>query len=298
MANNNHVSIWVCPVCKLPLTKPCIGPEKNSEGTLTQQWLCDNQHSFDIAKEGYINLLLPQQKRSPSPGDTKFMVSNRQDFLSQGYYQPLSEKITELTSSHLGANSILLDSGCGEGYYLQQLIAHKGNIHIFGIDISKEATKIASRLIKNGHFAVASSFNLPVLTNSVDCLLRIFAPGDSIEAARVLKKKGVLIVISPGPRHLFALKKLLYKEAKEHTPQEALDNFSLLGEEKVSYRLEVKGAKQISQLVSMTPLYWQTDKTAQDNLNTLASLCTEIDFVIRTYRPIKDNAWANASIKQ
>ena len=94
------------------------------------------------------------------------------------------------------------------------------------------------------------------------------------------------------------LKKLLYKEAKEHAPQEALDNFSLLDEKKVSYRLEVKGAKQIGQLVSMTPLYWQTDKTAQANLNTLASLYTEIDFVIRTYRPIKDNAWANASIKQ
>jgi 23S rRNA (guanine745-N1)-methyltransferase len=298
MANNHRVSIWACPVCKLPLTKPCIGPEKKSEKTLTHQWLCDNQHSFDIAKEGYINLLLPQQKRSSSPGDTKFMVSSRQNFLSKGYYQPLSEKITELASSHLETNSILLDSGCGEGYYLEQLLARKNDIHVFGIDISKEATKIASRLIKNGYFAVASSFNLPILTNSVDCLLRIFAPGDNIEAARVLKKTGVLIIISPGPRHLFALKKLLYKEAREHTSQEALDNFSLLDEKKVSYQLEIKDTKQVGQLVSMTPLYWQTGKTSQASLNILTSLNTEIDFVIRIYRPIKDNAWATASIKQ
>jgi len=293
MPNINHISIWACPVCKLPLSKLLSSSAKNTD----QQWLCANQHSFDTAKEGYINLLLSHQKRSFSPGDTKLMVSSRQDFLAEGHYEPLSKKIISLLDKYLATNSVLLDSGCGEGYYLRQLLTQRDDIHIFGIDISKEAAKVISRQIKNSYFAVASSFDLPILTNSVDCLLRIFAPGDDAEAARILKETGTLVVVSAGPKHLLSLKKLLYQEAKEHLPHDNLENFLLLNEKKFSYQIEIKSAEKINQLVAMTPLYWRTSKLAQASLNELESLSTEVDFIIKIYKPIKNNAWNNASIK-
>jgi len=202
-----------------------------------------------------------------------------------------------LIDKYLATNSVLLDSGCGEGYYLRQLLTQRNDIHMFGIDISKEAAKIVGRQIKNSCFAVASSFDLPVLTNSVDCLLRIFAPGNDAEAARILKETGTLVVVSAGPRHLLSLKKLLYQEAKEHLPHEALENFLLVNEEKLSYQVEIKNAERINQLVAMTPLYWRTSKLAQASLNELDCLSTEVDFIIKVYQPIKNNAWNNASIK-
>ena len=293
MPNIKHLSIWACPVCKLPLSNPLSSSGKN----IDRQWLCANQHSFDTAKEGYINLLLSHQKRSSSPGDTKLMVNSRQAFLAEGHYEPLAKKIISLIDKYLATNSVLLDSGCGEGYYLRQLLTQRNDIHMFGIDISKEAAKIAGRQIKNSCFAVASSFDLPVLTNSVDCLLRIFAPGNDAEAARILKETGTLVVVSAGPRHLLSLKKLLYQEAKEHLPHEALENFLLVNEEKLSYQVEIKNAERINQLVAMTPLYWRTSKLAQASLNELDCLSTEVDFIIKVYQPIKNNAWNNASIK-
>ena len=293
MPNIKHLSIWACPVCKLPLSNPLSSSGKN----IDRQWLCANQHSFDTAKEGYINLLLSHQKRSSSPGDTKLMVNSRQAFLAEGHYEPLAKKIISLIDKYLAANSVLLDSGCGEGYYLRQLLTQRNDIHMFGIDISKEAAKIVGRQIKNSCFAVASSFDLPVLTNSVDCLLRIFAPGNDAEAARILKETGTLVVVSAGPRHLLSLKKLLYQEAKEHLPHEALENFLLVNEEKLSYQVEIKNAERINQLVAMTPLYWRTSKLAQASLNELDCLSTEVDFIIKVYQPIKNNAWNNASIK-
>ena len=293
MPNIKHLSIWACPVCKLPLSNPLSSSGKN----IDRQWLCANQHSFDTAKEGYINLLLSHQKRSSSPGDTKLMVKSRQAFLAEGHYEPLAKKIISLIDKYLATNSVLLDSGCGEGYYLRQLLTQRNDIHMFGIDISKEAAKIVGRQIKNSCFAVASSFDLPVLTNSVDCLLRIFAPGNDAEAARILKETGTLVVVSAGPRHLLSLKKLLYQEAKEHLPHEALENFLLVNEEKLSYQVEIKNAERINQLVAMTPLYWRTSKLAQASLNELDCLSTEVDFIIKVYQPIKNNAWNNASIK-
>jgi 23S rRNA (guanine745-N1)-methyltransferase len=293
MPNIKHLSIWACPVCKLPLSNPLSSSGKN----IDRQWLCANQHSFDTAKEGYINLLLSHQKRSSSPGDTKLMVNSRQAFLAEGHYEPLAKKIISLIDKYLATNSVLLDSGCGEGYYLRQLLTQRNDIHMFGIDISKEAAKIVGRQIKNSCFAVASSFDLPVLTNSVDCLLRIFAPGNDAEAARILKETGTLVVVSAGPRHLLSLKKLLYQEAKEHLPHEALENFLLVNEEKLSYQVEIKNAERINQLVAMTPLYWRTSKLAQASLNELDCLSTEVDFIIKVYQPIKNNAWNNASIK-
>ena len=287
MTVNSHVSIWACPVCQSALT---LMPHR--------EWRCENNHSFDIAKEGYTNLLLAHQKSSPDPGDTKMMAASRRAFLSAGHYQPLAKKLTDILSHHLKPEASVLDSGCGEGYYLQQLLKQRSDLHLFGIDISRDAAKLASRQLKESAFAVASSFDLPVLPASVDALLRVFAPGDIKEVTRVLKPEGVFVVVSPGPRHLFALKSLIYKEAQEHTPPDQPKSFRLLDEQQVSYQLEIKGNEAVKQLLSMTPFYWKGDRAAKATLDSSDTLSTEIDFVIQVYHPIKNDVWGRASIKQ
>lgn len=284
MTTKNHTSIWACPVCQMPLLSP---QEQTGQSSAAKGWHCENNHSFDRAKEGYTNLLLAHQKNSSDPGDTKTMVTSRRDFLSAGHYQPLADKLTGVLSQHLDSGACVLDSGCGEGYYLQQLLEQRNDLHLFGIDISRDATKLASRQLKEGSFAVASSFNLPVLPSSVDVLLRVFAPGDNEEVIRVLRPKGILVVVSPGPRHLFSLKGLLYNEAQEHTAPDQPKGFDLLDEQQVSYQLEIQGNSAVKQLLSMTPFYWKGDRAAKTKLNEAESLCTEVDFVIRVYAPVK-----------
>ena len=92
------------------------------EDAQPQTYRCNNQHSFDLAREGYLNLLLAQHKRSRNPGDSDDMIRSRQRFLNAGYYQPLSDAIvTAVAKANTGAEQTVLDLGCGEGYYMQQL---------------------------------------------------------------------------------------------------------------------------------------------------------------------------------
>jgi 23S rRNA (guanine745-N1)-methyltransferase len=312
MTTKIHTSIWACPVCQMPLLPP---QEQTGQSPATNGWHCESNHSFDRAKEGYTNLLLAHQKNSSDPGDTKTMVTSRRAFLSAGHYQTLAEKLTAILSQHLNAGACVLDSGCGEGYYLQQLLEQRGDLQLFGIDISRDATKLASRQLKEGSFAVASSFNLPVLPASVDAVLRVFAPGDNEEVIRVLRPEGILVVVSPGPRHLFSLKGLLYKEAQEHTPPDQPKGFDLLDEQQVSYPLEIQDNSAVKQLLSMTPFCWKGDRAAKTKLDEAESLSTEVDFLIRVYvlikqtpeqepqqtpqqAPANHNVWGQAKIKQ
>jgi 23S rRNA (guanine745-N1)-methyltransferase len=284
MTTKNHTSIWACPVCQMPLRSPQQQTEQPSE---VKGWHCENNHSFDRAKEGYTNLLLAHHKNSSDPGDTKTMVTSRRAFLSAGHYQPLADKLTDILSQHLDSGAYVLDSGCGEGYYLQQLLEQRHDLHLFGLDISRDAIKLASRQLKEGSFTVANNFNLPVLPASVDAVLRIFAPGDNEEVIRVLRPEGVLVVVSPGPRHLFSLKGLLYNEAQEHASPDQPKGFDQLDEQQVSYQLTIQGNSAVKQLLSMTPFYWKGDRAAKAKLDDAETLSTEVDFLIRVYAPVK-----------
>ena len=98
-------SLFCCPICGAPLER--------SEG----RYLCPARHSYDISKEGYTHLLPPNQKHSAAPGDDKGMAAARRDFLSKGYYAPLLNALCEQILNRCGEAPVLLDTGCGEGYY-------------------------------------------------------------------------------------------------------------------------------------------------------------------------------------
>lgn len=230
-----------CPLCKLELTLN------------DKTYRCDNNHSFDIAKEGYVNLLPVQNKKSKQPGDNLEMVQARRAFLSAGHYLFLQQALAELVAS-LEPCSVI-DLGCGEGFYTQA-IAAQSSADVYGVDISKPAVKYAAKRYENAHFSVASISQAPFADAQADVLVSVFAPLFAQELARLAKPQASLIVASPGPWHLKELKAFIYADVKPHTEIEPPTGFSKesinLLEQQVLLSVD-----EIKHLIMMTPFAWK-----------------------------------------
>ena len=146
---------WICPHCQHTL-------QLNAEH---KNYRCENNHCFDIAKEGYINLMSANQKKSQNPGDNKAMVQARKQFLAAGFYQNLADKLAEITAQYSpDTNAQILEVGSGEGYYLREinrLFNAKNPKHtaVFsGLDISKDAVKTAAKMSPLQFYSVPAVF--------------------------------------------------------------------------------------------------------------------------------------------
>ncbi|MCG8427226.1 MAG: methyltransferase domain-containing protein, partial [Chromatiales bacterium] len=205
---------WRCPVCQNPLTLNA------------RTFRCSEGHAFDLAKEGYVNLLLANQRSSSNPGDDKMMSRSRRAFLEQGYYDRLADQIADICSARLSRSDKpvqLLDIGCGEGYYggrIRQAL-EAFSPALAAVDISKEAVRMAAKRYRDSSFAVASNNRLPLPDKSVDLVYCVFSPFSTAEVARVLKDNGCFINVHPGPQHLFKLREQVYDQPQPHTPKPA-----------------------------------------------------------------------------
>lgn len=273
--------MYRCPLCQLPLSL---------DG---RSYRCANGHCFDIAKEGYVNLLPVQEKKSRQPGDNKAMVRARRAFLAQGYYAQLSEALNRFALDCLDPGEAvlnILDLGCGEGYYTDRLeqalraARGEGRCRLWGLDISKEAIRLAAKANRRIHYSVASSYRLPFEDASMDLLLRIYAPAGAEECHRVLKPGTCLITASPGPAHLLGLKQLIYDQAQPHGPEPVPQGFSLERREHIGGQLCLEGAEAIGQLLLMTPYYYNLDPQTQARVQGLSRLETHIEFSLSVYR--------------
>lgn len=131
-----------------------------------QQWRCSNNHQFDCAKEGYVNLMPVQHKGSKQPGDSTEMMQARRAFLDAGYYQPLQQRVCELLDAALPLDAtMLLDIGCGEGYYTAAVadrLNRQRQMAVFGLDVAKVAVRYGAKRYQQVNFCVASSHRLPL----------------------------------------------------------------------------------------------------------------------------------------
>lgn len=261
----------ICPLCK----KPLICEPKS--------WHCEAGHSFDVARQGYVNLLTVQQKHSLHPGDTKEMVLARRQFLDAGYYRPIGETLRTLVCQYAPQAEAVLDVGCGEGYYLSHLS------HIprrYGIDISKEAVRYAASRYKDSSWLTATASHLPFEEGSFDCLLSMFALTMEEEYARVLKKDGIFVQVLAGKSHLTALKNIIYPTLveKEKDLQPDLQGFTLLHSETLSFDFHVQHREQVQNLLSMTPHVWRISKAAAEALANTVSLSDRAEVILNVYR--------------
>ena len=253
---------------------------------------CNNQHCFDLAREGYLNLLLPQHKRSRNPGDSDEMIRSRQRFLNAGYYEPLSDAIVAaVAKAASGPEQTVLDLGCGEGYYMQQLrmasATASTKLKLLGMDISKFAVRLAAKRKMDARLAVDSVYNIPLFENRVDTAISVFSPISIEETARVLKPGGQLIMVGPGAEHLAGLTALIYEQSLPHGGNtaglEKASQFNLLEQIEIKQTIDVTGS-DILDLLKMTPYYWHSRPEQQEMLAKLDKLATLIHFKINVYQ--------------
>ncbi len=240
---------------------------------------CADGHTYDIASQGYVNLL-PPHKQGAVPGDSKEMVRTRRAFLENGYYAPLADKLCQIMQSISPA--LVADIGCGEGYYTGR-VKSACSCSVIGIDISKFALMYAAKAYSDIDFCVASLHSLPLASGSCDAILCCFCAHDEEEFSRVLNDDGRFVIVTPGKRHLFELKSVLYDKPYENDPAESMKFFDLEYQDKLSFEINVPH-DDIWNLFSMTPYFWKTPKQGSDRLKEIDTLCCTAEFDIRVYR--------------
>ncbi|MCI6014353.1 MAG: methyltransferase domain-containing protein [Coprobacillus sp.] len=239
---------------------------------------CVNNHSYDISKEGYINLLLSKT----NCGDLDDSVHARREFLNKGFYDPLSNLIKDLLIK-VNARKVL-DCGCGVGYY-SQMLSH--DFEITGIDISKNAIKLASKKDNISSYIVSSSKFIPIQKNYFDAAYVIFAPLFEESMANVLNANGYLIVVSPNTNHLFEIKEKLYQNPYLNEKVELdIKSFAHIDSLHLTYKVEMNNC-DIKNLIAMTPYFYKTKKEDLEKINTIDFLNVTIDFQIDIFQKLE-----------
>jgi len=163
------------------------------------RYLCDRNHSFDIARSGYINLLQPQDRRSRVPGDRDEAVEARHRLTDRGIFAPLLNALRLLVPS----TESILDAGCGDGYYLGSLVKSGG----CGVDISTAAIDLAARRYPAAQWVVANADRfIPYADASFDVVMSITGRLNRSEFRRVIRDDGSLVVAISAPDDLMELR--------------------------------------------------------------------------------------------
>jgi 23S rRNA (guanine745-N1)-methyltransferase len=266
--------LFVCPKCKGKLNIYDGGTAK-----------CDKGHSYDRSRYGYYNLLLSEG--GGVHGDNKEMVLARREFLSKDFYKPLSERIAEIIFGLIDNGANILDAGCGEGYYTENIRAKCkekcANIAVF--DISKDAVREAAKRKCADEYAVAGSYHMPLADGDFDTVINTFSPLALEETLRVIKQGGYFIMAIPGEMHLFELKSAIYKTPYKNTVEDtALSGFSLISDESLTYNMHLDSPEAIKSLFMMTPYAYRTRLEDRIKVEKLETLDCTADFRIFVYR--------------
>lgn len=262
----------VCPVCGGSLTKEggsfaCGGPRR---------------HCFDAAAEGYVNLAPP---KAAGGGDDAGLIAARTAFLEAGHYRPFAERVAALMRTYC-PGGVLVDAGCGEGYYTNHLAG--GGARVFGFDLSKRGVRHGAKVAKRAElpalYAVASVFQLPLADASVDGIVSLFAPVAEAEFLRVLKPGGVLLMAGAGAEHLLSLKRVLYDTPRPNEAREDLPRMMRqLHAETLRFTMELEPAA-IQSLFAMTPYFYRTTAEGHRRLAATSHLTCEAEMDIFVFQ--------------
>lgn len=261
----------ICPLCGNSLYKA------------ERAYCCEKNHSFDIARQGYVNLLTVQQKHSLNPGDTREQVLCRRAFLDGDFYAPIADAVIK-TASELDAQGPILDTGCGEGYYSARVATAIG-AELTGLDISKEAVRCAAAKYKNAQWLCATAAHIPVADKSVGLLMSLFAVTLPEEFRRVLKDNGLFFQVLAAQDHLLGLKSIIYPELKlrEKDSVPALEGFALVKTQPIRFTFTAEG-EQVQNLLSMTPHVYRIGKEGAESLRKTDLLTDTASCVLNVYR--------------
>ncbi len=248
-----------------------------------------------MAKQGYLNLLPVNQKKSKDPGDNEMMIAARRDFLELGFYDPLVGSIKNIITNKLSFETkdiVALDAGCGEGYYSEKALNNLPDLEteILGTDISKYAIKIAAKKYKTNFYFVSSVYNLPIANMSTDLILSVFSPIMAEEFKRILSKKGSVIIVSPASSHLREMAELIYDTFRPHTTnivERMTSVFEHVFTKRTTFKINIKSTEALLFLLKMTPYYWSTGIERLENITNKNELSVTCDFNIDIFKHIE-----------
>ncbi|MGI5525413.1 putative RNA methyltransferase [Micromonospora sp. CA-259024] len=258
-----------CPVCGEPLAEATAGTARALR--------CPRRHSFDIARQGYVNLLAG---RAPHVGDSAEMVAARADFLAAGHYDVISAALAAAATravqqlgaagpeaAALEAYPLVVDAGAGTGRYLGAVLAALPDAVGLALDVSKPALRRAARAHPRAAAALADTWQrLPLADASTAVLLNVFAPRNGPEFHRVLDPAGTLLVVTPDADHLAevvdALDLLRVDPDKADRVSGSLSGHFTPVSSAV-HRVELTLTRpEVATLVGMGPSAWHTDPGA------------------------------------
>ncbi len=271
---NDRVML-ICPLCGQPLK----GTEKS--------FVCKNHHSFDVARQGYLHLLPVQNKHSLSPGDAKEMLAARRRFLDTGKYRPICQSVCEAVRHYTSVpNPLLVDIGCGEGYYTAAFERECG-ADCVGIDIAKDGVRMSCARSKQAAWIVATASHIPVADHSVDVVTAMFSLLLQEEYARILKKGGCVVEVTVGSQHLIELKEIIYDEVFEQHkhPEKCGKHFIETECVRHTYTTVLNNA-QLKDILLMTPHFWRIHQERRAMLEQTDRLELTVDYWVRVLRAV------------
>jgi 23S rRNA (guanine745-N1)-methyltransferase len=268
--------MFLCPICAKELSK--------CENTLK----CASNHSFDYSKSGYVNLLNPGKMNNAKAGDSKEMIRARSSFFESGAYSKIKDTICNICSE-LGG-SLIIDAGCGEGYYTEGVAFSSQNATVIGFDMSKLGCEHGSkhakkREVENVLYAVSSIFEMPIADNSADIIVNMFAPVADKEFSRVLSPNGYLIVGSARISHLDGLKAKIYDISYPNEEKFLeYEDFELITTKRLKYSAKITDNDTIYSLFTMTPYFHRTSLTDKEKLKEVSEIQTTIEVNFTIYK--------------
>ncbi|MFD2639532.1 putative RNA methyltransferase [Piscibacillus salipiscarius] len=239
----NSEQLFSCPICAASMVVD------------DNHIVCKQNHSFDIAKKGYINMMT-------QPVHTKYdkdLFEARYQFIQHGVYKPLHDKISEL----IGQRQSVIDLGCGEGSHLAKITELVNHDMIrAGLDIAKEGVMTASKYHLDAIWCVGDLAQVPFKDSSFDVVLNILSPANYGEFKRLLSDDGFVIKVFPNSGYLKELREAFYNNeeySNEETKKRFKESLCDIQEERLTYQAPIS-AELVPFLLKMTPLTWNLNE--------------------------------------
>lgn len=281
-----NVSLFKCPIC---------GNDMGINGD--KSLVCTANHSFDLAKKGYVNLLAGSRKDEYN----KEMLEVRRQVCDRGFFNPLLERINSIILDGIPCFQYksfkILDAGCGEGSHLANIIANlktSGKLpseHItgIGIDISKEGIQIAAKNYHDIVWCVADLARIPIKNRQIDIILNILSPANYKEFRRTMASNGLLFKVVPGTNYLGELRSVFYDQtdneaySNEQVIKHFSSSFDIINMEQINYEFNVT-RETLEEIIRMTPLTWGVPRDKQDEALASGIKKITVDLVIMLAR--------------
>lgn len=264
-------SVFKCPVCDSPM-----------EVFQLESLICLKGHTFDFAKQGYLNLMMHPVK---SKYNMKLFRARKKIIAEAKFFEKLHQKITKVLnpySTNYKEKMFLLDTGCGEGSHLSAMCTKlrsdsQNDVVGIGIDLSKEGIYEAAKSYTDNIWTVADLVNLPFKSGQVDVILNILSPSNYAEFGRVLKADGLLVKVVPKEKYLKELRENLFNgdEKQSYSNDETVkrfkENFRLVRHTSLNYSFQLD-KKMAQSFLQMTPLTWGMSK---EEIQALSQKCPD-----------------------